>query len=153
MKNSIWIVLLLATACSSEPFEKNNDLFGTGGASGEAGKAGASGEAGGMTDAGLDSNVAADAEICPVTTIEVKSAIYAASCGKATTLTTITTECDGLVKCEYMMSNAKDPGSDIAPGCWKDLSIVYNCGDETKSVYHDKTWDDLVVVLDCGCST
>jgi hypothetical protein len=91
----------------------------------------------------------ADAEPCGV--IAVQSAVYATSCGASTELPTIASECDGLSDCSYVMLMAKDPGSDVSPGCWKDLHVAFDCGDDagSRSLYLPETWDNLVVHLSC----
>lgn len=89
------------------------------------------------------------------THIEVVSATYANNCGKPVQLNNVDENCDGKASCAYDFVYFVDPGFDPAPGCPKDLNVIYECVDGmavshgSKSAYVPP--EALHVELECGC--
>lgn len=67
-------------------------------------------------------------------TIKVVSATYGANCGTRYNVARVSRDCDGKPECSGIITNDY-AGHDPAPGCGKDFTIVYTCGDTSKKAY------------------
>jgi hypothetical protein len=155
---------IVAVACLGCTSESTNPTAGDGGNAGTAdastggGTSGGTGGvagSGGASTGGVAGTDAGTAGTGPCYTIHVQGAVYAANCGAPTPMPTIAQECDGKENCTYLVdTGGKDPKGDPAPGCWKDLTVQYDCvGDSSvqaqKSSYTTMVHDNTQVVLEC----
>jgi hypothetical protein len=139
--------LMLAVGCGGTRFDGLTFSEGDSGAALEA-ESDAAPEA--SSDAAfVDSHAEAapEAKACP--TIQIVDSVYAQNCGTPASLVHLAPMCNGETTCTYVVNFNYDPGFDPSPGCPKDLTIHYRCGDEVKTIY--EAAEATVVELTCVC--